>query len=252
MATLSVVVITLNEEHNIAACLDTVSWADDVVIVDSGSSDATVALAQQHGARVLTHPFTNFAEQKNVALAQATGDWILSLDADERVTPELQTEIRQAIANPRDISALEMPRLDRIFGRWIRHGLWWPQYKLRVVRRGHGQWRGEVHELLETDGPTLRLRSPLLHHHCQTVSEFVQKVDRYTTMEARSWHAAGVRPSLWKMLFYPIGLFLYDYVWLRGMLDGMHGFVLACLMAYYTFLKRAKLWELATETKDDR
>ena len=245
MSSLSVVIITLNEERNLAGCLDSVSWADEKVVVDSGSSDGTVALAQQHGARVLTRAFTNYADQKSFALAQATGEWILSLDADERVTPELAAEMRQAIAAPGDASAFSILRLDRLLGRWVRHGQGQSQYKLRLIRRGQGQWQGTVHEVLVASGPVRRLRAPLLHYARDTVSDIVRKTDRYTTIEAETLHAAAVRPSLWKMLLYPPGLCLYLYVVRLGFLDGAQGLVLAMLTAYYTFLKRAKLWELS-------
>jgi glycosyltransferase involved in cell wall biosynthesis len=251
MSTLSAVVITLNEERNITDCLNTVSWADERIIVDSGSSDSTVLLAQTLGARVFTRPFTNYSDQKNFALAQATCDWVLSLDADERVTPELADEIKRAIADPGDAVGFYIPRLDRMLGRWMRHGLWWPQYKLRLIKSGSGQWQRDVHEVLVVNGPARHLQSPLLHYASDTISQFVHRADRYTTMEAEAWHAAGIRPSLWKMLLYPPGLFLYSYIWRRGLLDGMEGLILAMLMSYYTFLKRAKLWELNAHRCDE-
>jgi glycosyltransferase involved in cell wall biosynthesis len=244
-ATISATVITLNEERNIRACLDNLGWCDEVVVVDSVSSDQTVALARQQGARVLTRPFAGYADQKNFALAQATMDWILSVDADERVTPELAAEIMAALANPGDVVGFFLPRRNHVFGRWINHGEWWPQYLLRLIRRGQGQWQGAVHEVLLADGPVRHLRTPLLHYPNLNLSAYLARIDRYTTMEAQAWYAAGLRPSLWKMLLYPPGLFAYEYIWRRGALDGIYGLVLAILMAYYTFLKRAKLWELA-------
>jgi len=247
--TISAVLITLNEEQNILACLDGVSWCDEVIVVDSGSTDRTVALAQQKGAQVITRGFTTYADQKNAALDQASMDWILSIDADERVTPDLAAEIRAAVATPGEAVGFAVPRLDFMFGRWIRHGEWWPQYKLRLIRRGRGHWRGVVHEVLVADGPVRYLKTPLLHYAHRTISDFVRKMDRYTTMEAESWYAAGVRPSLWRMILYPPGLFLYEYIWRHGALDGVHGLVLASLMAYYTFLKRAKLWELYNQER---
>jgi len=248
-ATISATVITLNEERNIRACLDSLSWCDELIVVDAGSSDQTVALARQQGAQAITRPFTNYADQKNFALAQATGDWILSVDADERVTPELAAEITTALANPGDVMGFFLPRRNHIFGRWIDHGEWWPDYKLRLIRRGQGQWQGLVHEVLLADGPVRYLHAALLHYAHETISGFVSKMDRYTTIEAQGWQAAGIRPSLWKILLYPPGLFAYEYIWRRGFLDGIHGFVLATLMAYYNFLKRAKLWELSLREK---
>jgi glycosyltransferase involved in cell wall biosynthesis len=246
MGTLSVVVITLNEERNIAACLETVSWADEMIVLDSGSSDSTVSLASQYGARVATRPFTNYAQQKNAVLDMATCDWVLSLDADERLSAQLAAEIRQAIASPGDAVGFLLPRLDLMLGRWIHHGLWWPQHKLRLVRRGQGEWLGNVHEVLQVKGLVRRLHAPLLHYANDSISDIVRKMNRYTSMEAEAWHAAGIRPSLWKMLLYPPALFVYCFIVRFGWLDGMAGLTLALLMAYYTFIKRAKLWEMST------
>lgn len=244
MSSLSVVVITLNEEHNIGECLASVAWAGEAVVVDSCSSDRTVALARQHGARVVARPFTDYADQKNFALAQAGSDWVLSLDADERVPETLAAEIRRAVADPGDFVGYEILRRDRTFGRWLRHGLSWPQPKLRLIQRNRGRWQGVVHEVIVADGPVGRLRNPMLHYHCESIGDFMRRADHYTTMEARAWQAAGVRPSLSKLLLYPPALFAYSYVWRLGFLDGRPGLILAILMAYYTFLKRAKLWEL--------
>lgn len=245
MTTLSVVVITLNEERRIAGCLAAVAWADELMVVDSGSSDATVAIARQQGARVVTRPFTTYADQKNAALDAASGDWILSLDADERVTPELANEIRAAIANPGDAAGFAVLRREHMLGQWIAHGSWGPEYKLRLVRRGSGRWQGAVHETLHANGPTRRLRGVLLHETNDSISDIVRKTDRYTTLEAQEAHAAGARPSLWRMALYPPALFVYSYIVRGGWRDGRAGFVLAALAAYYTFLKRAKLWEMS-------
>jgi glycosyltransferase involved in cell wall biosynthesis len=247
MPTLSVVVITLNEEDNIAACLNSVSWADELVVLDSGSTDATVSIAQQHGARVHTRAFTDYADQKNAALDLATCDWVLSLDADERVPADLAGEIRQAIASTAATAGFLLPRRDLLLGRWIHHGLWWPQYKLRLIRRQQGRWVGAVHELLTADGPVRRLHFPMLHYASDSVADILRTTNRYTSMEAAAWHAAGVHPSLCKMLLYPPALFFYSYFIRLGLLDGMAGLVLALLMAYYTFVKRAKLWEMSTQ-----
>jgi len=245
MTTLSVVVITLNEERRIAGCLAAVAWADEIIVVDSGSSDDTVAIAHGQGARVITRPFTTYAEQKNAALAAATGDWILSLDADERVPPELAAELRAAIADPGDAVGFLILRREHMLGQWIDHGSWGPAYKLRLARRGRGRWRGAVHETLQVDGPTRRLHSPLLHETNYTIGDIVRKTNRYTTLEAQEAHAAGVRSSLWRMALYPPLLFLYSLIVRGGWRDGMAGFVLAALAAHYTFLKRAKLWEMS-------
>lgn len=242
---LSVVVITLNEEHNLAECLGGLAWADETIVVDCGSTDATVALAQALGARVVPRRFTDFSDQKNFALDQATSDWVLSLDADERVTPALAAEMRQALADPGQVVGFVLRRHNRFLGRWLQHGPWAVEPKLRLIRRGSGRWQGNVHEVLVAEGPVGCLSAPLLHYASGTIDALVRRIDCYSTLEAQAWHDQGVRPSLWRMILYPPALFAYAYFLRLGMLDGVPGLMLSLLMAYNSFLKRAKLWELS-------
>jgi len=243
--TLSVCIITRNEEAHIRACLESVAWADERIVVDSGSTDRTVEIAREMGARIVTHPFEGFVEQKNFALDQATCDWVLSIDADERVSPGLGEEIRAAVAADGSEVAYSMPRKSWYLGQWILHGGWYPDRKLRLTRRGRSRWSGRnPHDHLYADGPTGELRGDLVHYTYRDISDHLRKIDNYTTLGARDAHARGVGFPLLRMLFHPGFRFLRMYLLKGGFLDGQAGFVLACLSGYYVFLKYAKLWEL--------
>jgi glycosyltransferase involved in cell wall biosynthesis len=245
-STLSVCVITCNEEANIRACLDSVAWADERIVVDSHSADRTVEIARQMGARVVLHPFEGHLQQKNFALDQATGDWALSIDADERVTPELAEEIRAAVAGAGPEVAYSMPRKSWYLGQWILHGGWYPDRKLRLARRGKARWSGtNPHDHLYADGPTGELRGDLVHYTYRDISDHLRKIDAYTSIAAREMAARGVRHPLLRMLLHPPMRLLRMYLLKAGFLDGQAGFVLAALSGYYVFLKYAKLWELA-------
>lgn len=240
---ISAVLIVLNEAHRLRECLATVAWADEIVVVDGGSTDGTPELARSLGARVVERPFTDFADQRNFAQAQATGDWLLTLDADERITEALRDEVRAAVAGA-TVDAFRLPRLDYMFGRWIRHGGWYPQYHLHLARRGKGRWVNPVHEVYEVAGPVGTLRSPVLHFAHADVRDFIHKLNRYTDTEAEEqW--AGRSPALWRVAVEPALYFAYKYVWQRGFLDGGHGFVLAQLLAFYRFSRLAKAWTRA-------
>jgi len=243
---LSVVVIACDEEERIGECLASVAWADELLVVDSGSADRTVEVARAHGARVVTRPWPGYAAQKNFALGQAGCPWVLSLDADERLSPELAAEIRGTIAGAApEVAGASMPRRTRYLGRWIRHGGWYPDRKVRLVRRGRGRWTGEhLHERLEVDGAVVALRGDLLHHTYRDIGEHLRTMDRYSTEAARGMRAAGRRGSLLATLANPPLKFLKMYLLQRGFLDGAPGLLVAVLGSYYVFLKHAKLWEL--------
>lgn len=243
--TLSVCIITRNEEAHIRACIESVSWADEWIVVDSNSTDRTIEIAREMGAKVVINPFETFVAQKNLALDHATGDWILSIDADERVSPELGEEIRAVVAGDRPEVAFSMPRKTWYFGQWILHGGWYPDRKLRLTRRGRSRWSGRnPHDHLYADGPTGELHGDLIHYTYRDISDHLRKIDHYTTLGARDALARGVRFPLFRMLFHPGFRFFRMYLLKAGFLDGQAGLVLACLSCYYVFLKYAKLWEL--------
>jgi hypothetical protein len=245
MAEVSVVVLTRDEAENIAACLDTVQWADETLVVDSLSDDDTVEIARSKGARVRERPFDNYPLQRNAALEIASSDWVFFVDADERVTPELAREIRLVIGQG-DVDGWWVPRKNYIFGAWIRHAGWYPDYQLRLLRRGKARYdeRREVHELVELEGQAGYLQNPLIHYNYSTVKEFRQKQDRYTDYEVRMLLEDGQRAKPWNFVLQPFRQFRWRYFTLRGYRDGWRGLLLSLLMAYYELVRYSRLWRL--------
>lgn len=241
---LSVVIITLDEERNLERCLRSATWADEIVVVDAGSSDRTVEIARRHGARVIAQPWLGYAEQKNLGLEQATHDWILSLDADEWLTDEGAEEIRAALVGPR-YHAFAVNRLTAFSGAFLRR-VWSPDWQVRLFRRDRGRFGGGlVHESVVLTPPTEagRLRCRLLHLGYRSLADYVERMNRYTGLAAETLDAAG-RPVPWlRMLVSPPATFLRLFVLKGGFLDGVRGLVVSAGSAYYVLLKYAKLWE---------
>lgn len=250
MPTISVAIVTKNEEANIRRCLESVKWADEFIIVDCGSTDGTLGICREHGCRVIEREWEGYAAQKNFALAQTTMDWILSLDADEEVTPELAQEIRAAVESA-GADAYEMPRLSRFLGKWMRHGGWYPDRQLRLFKRGFGSFKiVPVHEhVVLTEGATLgRFRYHLLHYTYPTVQDFVRKSDLYTSIEVEARVAENRIPRSARLALlaaFP-RKFAEVYIYKQGWRDGLHGFVAAMLMASRVYMRAAKLWELTS------
>jgi glycosyltransferase involved in cell wall biosynthesis len=247
VATLSVTIITLDEAAHIEACLASVAWADEIVVVDSGSTDRTVELARAAGARVLIRDWPGYAVQKNIAAAAASHDWILSIDADERVPAALAQEIRRALDHPPLTAAAgyRIPRMTRHLGRWIRHTDWYPDPQLRLYDRRHGQWTPRlVHESVSVDGPVGRLRNHLEHHAYRDVSHHVETMNRYTTLAARQMAESGRDATLTDLVIHPPAAFVRNYILRQGFRDGLPGLVISSMNAFYVFLKFAKLWAL--------
>jgi glycosyltransferase involved in cell wall biosynthesis len=244
---LSVVVITLNEEDRIRETLTSVAWADEIVVVDAGSEDKTVALAREFTDHVMIHAWQGFAAQKNFGIEHATGDWILSLDADEQVEPALREEIIAVLQAPDACDGYRIARRNIMWGRWIRHGRLYPDWQLRLFRRGRGRFVDRaVHESILVDGEVGRLVAPLLHQSYRDVSDFLRRADRYSTLAAEEW-ARTTRPfRATQLVTAPLGRFVSMYVLHRGFLDGWRGFLLAVLYAYYVFVRSAKIWEKMT------
>ena len=246
MARLSVVTIALNEERNIVECLESVRWADELIVVDSGSADRTVELAKKFPATVMEIPWKGYGATKNDALKHATGDWILWLDADERVTPELAAEIRAAVQeNNGAFAGYSVARRAYFLGRWIRHCGWYPSRVTRLFRRTRGKFtENKVHEQLLLDGATSHLHNDLLHYTDPNLYHYCEKFNRYTSLAAEDMNTEGKRFSLYDVIARPPFVFLKMFVLRRGFLDGMHGFVLSLSSMAYVFVKYAKLWEL--------
>ena len=243
MKRLSVIVITRNEARNIAPCLESVAFADEVVVVDWASTDDTVALARAKGATVVvTEDWPGFGPQKNRALQQATGEWVFSIDADERVTPELREAILAAMANPR-FDAYEINRRSSYCGQYMRHSGWSPDWVVRLVRRGRGRFSDSlVHERFLPDGPAGRLGGLLLHESMPDFESVIDKLDRYSTAGAQALMAKGVKGSLGKSLGHGLWAFLRTYVFRLGFLDGRLGLALAISNAEGTYYRYMKLW----------
>jgi glycosyltransferase involved in cell wall biosynthesis len=248
MSGLSVVIITRDEEEAIGAALDSVAFADEIVLVDSGSRDRTVEIARSRGAKVIeTTDWPGFGAQKNRALDHATHDWVFSLDADERVTPELRAEIEAVVNGNATRDAYEVPRLSSYCGRYLRHGGWWPDYVTRLFRREKARFSDDlVHERLVVSGSTGKLKAHLLHEAFEDLEEVLRKVDQYSTANARMMHARGKRGSLASAILHGGWAFFRTYVLRAGFLDGRHGFMLAVSNAegtYYRYLKLMRLSE---------
>jgi glycosyltransferase involved in cell wall biosynthesis len=242
---LSAVVITLNEEQRIRACLESVAWADEIVVVDAESHDKTVQIAREFTDRVAVRPWPGFAEQKNYALGLARGDWLLSLDADEEVSEELAREIAGVLAASTAADGYAVPRRNVFLGQWIRHGGLFPDWQIRLFRRGRGRFVArDVHESVTIDGTVARLRGHLVHTSYRDVSDFLERADRYATLAARELVRQGRRPRTHELVLRPFGRFARMYVLQAGFLDGRKGLLLAALYAYYVFMRTAKAWEL--------
>ncbi|MEW6264666.1 MAG: glycosyltransferase family 2 protein [Thermodesulfobacteriota bacterium] len=252
MSSLSAVIITLNEEQNIEPCLKSLAWTDEIVVLDSGSTDRTVDICRRFGAEVHSQTWLGYAAQKNAAVALARGDWILSLDADERVTPGLAEEIRKVTAVPEDRIAGYQVRRRVFFGsKWIRHGGFYPEWQVRLFRRGRGRFGDRaVHESLEVDGPVGRLDQDLEHYTYRGVSDFLSRMQRYSTLSAEEYARQSRTTGPVRMTGRALFTFLQMYFLRRGFLDGYEGFLLAVLYSFYTFAKYAKLRELIREGRD--
>jgi hypothetical protein len=243
MAKLTVTIITKNEADNIRACLESVAWADEIIVVDSGSSDDTVNICKELGALVhTTSDWPGFGVQKNRALSHATGEWVLSLDADERVTPELRSEVEAALNNPRGHVAFRMPRLSSFCGRYMRHSGWHPDYVTRLFLRGTASFSKDlVHESLIVNGSVGKLRQSLLHETFHDLEELLAKINQYSTAGARMLSEKEKSATLKKAVSHAVWAFFRTYILRAGFLDGREGFMLAVSTAESTYYRYAKL-----------
>lgn len=237
----SVIIITKNEAKNIRACLESVSWADEIIVVDSGSSDETVEICKKFGAKVFVHDWPGFGTQKNRALSYASHEWVLSIDADERVGPELRAELRQAMNEAR-AEGFYLPRLSQFCGVYVHHSGWYPDYVLRLFKRTLGKFSDSlVHESVLLTGRTAKLKNPLLHYSYLTHKDVERKVEHYSTAAAQQMFQEGKR-STWLTATFRAGwAFLRTYVFWLGFLDGKAGWKIACMNSRITYLKYCKL-----------
>ena len=242
-------VITKNEAADIAAALDSVAWADERIVVDSCSTDDTVAIAGRHGARVVSREWPGYVAQKNYAASLAANDWILSLDADERVTPALAAEIQSTLAAEPDARGFWIPRVTFHLGRWIRTTDWYPDAQLRLYDRRAAEWTGTyVHEGVKVRGRTGRLRNELQHYAYRDVDEHMETIEHYTTLAAKQMFEQGRRATAFDVVLQPAFAFFRNYILKRGFLDGSVGLTISRMNARYVSMKFAKLRDLCSRS----
>ena len=248
MSRLSAVIITRNEEAVLPRCLKSVSWADEIIMIDSHSTDKTREIAAQLGAKVVVSDWRGFGPAKQEGVNMATGEWVLSIDADEEVSPELRAEIQQVLADGTSMRGFEIPRKTNFLGRWIYHCGWYPDYVLRLFLKTNGRFdEAVVHEKVLVDGPVGKLKSELLHYSFPTLEHYFTKSNRYTTLGAHEALRAGKTSTWFGIIFKPPVSFFSQYILRQGFRDGVEGFLVSALSAVAVMVKYAKLRRLVQE-----
>ena len=234
MTDLAAIVLTKNEEQHIGACLDSLAWADRRVVVDSFSTDRTCDIARAHGADVIQHPFSDYAAQRNVAIDTVEADWLFFVDADERATPELAEEIKSIIARGGgETVGWSVPRRNYLFGKLTRGAGYWPDYQMRLLKRGHARYDRPASEIVVLDGPADNLQQPLLHYNYETIAQFRAKQTFRIDFEATNLYRRGEKYRFYSPYYMTVRHFWWRYVTLKGYQDGLHGLRLCLLLAYY-------------------
>jgi len=242
---ISAVVLTKNEEKNIRKYLKTLSWCDEIIIIDDNSDDQTKKLAQSFGARVFVHSLNNdFASQRNFGLQKATGDWILFIDADEKVSVALADEVSNVNYQKLNINGFYLKRRDYFLGRWLEHGETAHVKLLRLAKKDAGVWKRKVHETWKIKGKVGELRNSLLHFPHSSISQFLRQVNEYTSLDAYQFYRQGRSFYFWTIFIYPSVKFLQNYFLKAGFLDGFPGLVMAFMMSLHSLITRVKVWEL--------
>jgi glycosyltransferase involved in cell wall biosynthesis len=246
---LSAVVIAKNEEHNIARCLESLNFTDEIIVIDSGSTDRTIELAREFGAKIHHIEWSGFGPAKKYAVDRAAGEWILSVDADEEITGLLASEIKSTINSGNISDGYFIPRRTNFLGRWINHSRWYPDYVLRLFRKEKGQFsEALVHEQVLIAGKVGKLTNHIKHFSYPDTKTFFEKLDRYTTLGAQELMKKGRRFSLFALICKPVASFCSHYVFGAGFLDGLEGFMIAVLSAYGVFVKYVKLYSMGKTT----
>ncbi|HVF63250.1 MAG TPA: glycosyltransferase family 2 protein [Casimicrobiaceae bacterium] len=249
---LSLVVITRDAADAVAECIRSAAFAAEALVVDSGSRDDTVKIARDCGARVVEHAWLGFGAQKRFAVGEAAHDWVLCLDADERVSPDLAQSIASVFSRPPHAPAYALRRRNRFLGRWLAHGEGYPDWNVRLFDRRRAQWTADpVHEHVVADGPVERLAGDLLHASAESIDEYIAKQNRYTTLQAQAMHARGERAPAMRVALSPLARFLRFYVLKAGFLDGVPGFAHVTIGAFASFMKYVKLRALDERPRPD-
>ena len=242
---LSATVIVLNESRNIQMCLESLSWADEIVLVDTGSTDDTKEIASRYTEKIFDLKWEGFGKSKKYAKEKASGKWILSIDADEVITEKLKNEILDVINSPESQDGYFIPRQSNFLGKWIKHSGWYPDYVLRLFKKDKGSFTTDkVHEKVEVDGKTDYLKNELLHYTDPDLNHYLDKLNNYTTFSAEQLYQRNKRANLLDIVFRPIAIFFKMYFFKLGFLDGRVGLVLAGCSAFHVFFKYSKLWHL--------
>lgn len=251
MSKISAIVIVYNEEKNIRRCLESLTWADEIVIVDSYSQDKTKEIASAFTDKIFDVKWEGFGKKKEFAREKASCDWILSIDADEVVSDRLKQEIKTIIESNKTLAGYYVPRLSNFLGIWIRYGGWYPDYVLRLFKNDKARFDlSLVHEKLVLDGNAGFLKSDLLHYTDPDIHHYLLKLDKYTTLGAERLFQEGKGTSLFDLIFKPPAVFFKMFILKGGFLDGWHGLLLACFSCFHVFTKYAKLWHLCKSQRD--
>jgi glycosyltransferase involved in cell wall biosynthesis len=248
---LSVTIITLNEEKNIRGCLESVKWADEIIVVDSGSTDRTLEICREYTDRVFINPWPGMNEQKRLASEKASNHWVLNIDADERITDELRKAIVGILKNP-TFDGYRFPRKNYFLGRWMKHGGWYPDYVLRLFRKDMAYYKGtDPHDkVIIKNGKVGTIQAPLLHYTYTSLSQYFTRQNSYLTAAALERFKKKRRVSPFSIPFRTIWKFMETYLLKRGFLDGFHGLIVAMGAAFSTYQKYAKIWELSKTNKE--
>lgn len=248
MAKISVIINTWNEEESLKRCLKSIGWAQEIIVVDMYSQDKTAALAKKAGAKVFFHKFTSYVEPaRNFAISKATGDWILILDADEQISPSLAKTLQELSQDSQDLTYFRLPRENIIFNKWIKHSRWWPDYNIRFFKKGNVRWSEKIHSVPLTRGEGKDLEAKeanaIVHYHYQGISQYLERMNRYTRIQAQELIKSGYKFNWSDILRKPVGEFLSRFFVGESYKDGLHGLVLSLLQAFSELIKYLKVWE---------
>jgi len=246
MQSISAIVLAKNEQINIGKCLESLTWCDEIIIIDDESSDETLKIAKKYKATIYIHPLDgNFSAQRNFGLSKAKNEWVLFVDSDEIVSDALAFEIPNAIGltdqNSRNFNGFYIKRTDFMWGKQLKHG----EATIKLLRLGRkeaGIWKGMTHEVWQIRSPIGNLVNPIFHFPHKNLTEFLKKINFYTDIRAKELREKNIRSSFWAILLYPSGKFIVNYIFKKGFMDGIHGLIFAIIMSFHSFLVRGKLW----------